>query len=83
MSEAKLKKFFDFDEGDLAANRAGRLTPGQKGELDAQLKAYKGNYLNRGLIVVVALVIFIAVVVTAVLRLPAEVTSVVSPRMVV
>jgi hypothetical protein len=83
MSDAKLKKFFDFDEGDLAANRSGRLTPGQKEKLDAQLKNYKGNYLNRGLIVVVALVIFVAVIAAVLLRLPDEFSSFISPRMFV
>src|SRR5689334_2507972 len=82
MSEIKLKKFFDFDEGDLAANRSGRLTAGQKEKLDAQLKAYKGNYLNRGLIVIVALVIFVVVAGAAVLKLPEDVRGMISPRLV-
>lgn len=81
MSDAKLRKFFDFDEGDLAANRSGRLTPGQREKLDNQLKAYKGNYLNRGVIVGIALVIFVAVIVGIQLLLPAEFKSVISPRM--
>jgi hypothetical protein len=83
MPDAKLSKFFDFNEGDLAANRSGRLTPGQKEKLDTQLKAYKGNYLNRGLIVVVALVIFVVIAGAAMLKLPEEVRGAISPRMFV
>ena len=84
MSDAKLQKFLGFDEADLATNRSGRLTPGQKEKLDAQLKAYKGSYLNRGLIVVVALVIFVGAFLAVFLsRMPAEISGMISPRMVV
>jgi len=83
MTDAELREYFDFTESDLTANRSGRLTPGQKEKLDTQLKACKGNYWNRGLIVVIALGIFVAVIAAVLLRLPAEFSSFISPRMFV
>ena len=50
-----LQKFFDFNEGDLAANRSGRLSPRQAERLKGMHKSYQGNYVTRAVIVVGAL----------------------------
>ena len=53
-----LQKFFDFDEGDLAANRSGKLSSRQRERLAGPHESYRGNYATRGLIVAGALVLF-------------------------
>ncbi len=48
MSDEQLKKYFEFDEGDLNANRNGYLTPNQQMRLAKQ--AHRGCYVFIGIL---------------------------------
>ncbi len=50
MSDEQLKKYFEFDEGDLNANRNGYLTPKQQTRLAKEAKAQAGCSLFLGII---------------------------------
>jgi hypothetical protein len=41
MKNEKLKEYFNFDEGDLTANRAGSLTERQRTRLEAELRSMR------------------------------------------
>lgn len=57
MNDEQLKKYFEFDEGDLNANRNGYLTPKQQTRLAKEAKSQEGCSLFLGI-----LLLFVAVV---------------------
>lgn len=52
MTDLELRNFFDFDEGDLAANRAGRLSPKQQEKINETEKGASQIFFWAGVILV-------------------------------
>ncbi len=58
MSDLQLRDFFEFDEGDLAANRAGKLSAKQKAALEESEKGADKIFIGAGvLFITVGLII--------------------------
>jgi len=58
MSEKELRKFFEFDESDLSANRAGKLSPKQMKRLEENEKGADQILIGFGVfLIIIALVI--------------------------
>src|SRR5688572_742940 len=70
MSDIELKKFFEFDESDLNANRSGKLSAKQKSKLETSEKGADQIFVGAGIVlVVVALIIIYFVAGDSILRL--------------
>lgn len=70
MSDTKLRKFFEFNEADLAANRAGKLSPKQKTKLETSEKGADQIFVGAGILfILIALVIIYFVAGDSILKL--------------
>ena len=70
MSDIELKKFFEFDESDLNANRSGKLSAKQKSKLETSEKGADQIFVGAGIVfIIVALIIIYFVAGDSILRL--------------
>ena len=70
MSDIELRKFFEFDESDLSANRSGKLSPKQKKKLETSEKGADQIFVGAGIFfILIALVIIYFVSGDSILRL--------------
>ena len=53
MSQAELRKFFDFNESDLAANRESRLSPKQEKYLQERKKSFDRFMIGVGIVIII------------------------------
>jgi hypothetical protein len=70
MADIKLRKFFEFDESDLAANRSGKLSAGQKSRLETSEKGADQIFIGAGIFfIIVALIVIYFVAGESILKL--------------
>lgn len=70
MSDVQLRKFFEFDESDLAANRSGKLSAKQKTKLETSEKGADQIFIGAGIFfIIVALIIIYFVAGESILKL--------------
>lgn len=70
MSDVKLRKFFEFDESDLAANRSGKLSAKQKSKLETSEKGADQIFIGAGIFfIIVALIVIYFVAGESILKL--------------
>lgn len=70
MSDSELRKFFEFNEGDLAANRSAKLSEKQKSKLESDEKGADQIIVGAGVVfIIIGLVIVYAVAGEAISRL--------------
>lgn len=70
MSDVQLRKFFEFDESDLAANRSGKLSAKQKTKLETSEKGADQIFIGAGIFfIVIALIIIYFVAGESILKL--------------
>jgi hypothetical protein len=59
MSDVKLRKFFEFDESDLVANRSGKLSAKQKSKLETSEKGADQIFIGAGVVFIIAALVII------------------------
>ena len=68
MSDSELRKFFEFNAGDLAANRSGQLSPRQKTKLESDEKGADQIIVGAGIFFIIVALIIIYFVAGGVIR---------------
>jgi hypothetical protein len=70
MSDVKLRKFFEFDESDLAANRSRKLSARQKTKLETSEKGADQIFIGAGIFfIIIALIVIYFVAGDSILKL--------------